>query len=358
MNIDIDLWRRRIREETFAQYHYEMARAIAREGNVDSAVEAYWRAIGIRRDYPEAYFRLIALLDENGKSDKAREIEAQALAVNPHYVAWSWHRFAQEACGEGRYADAVEALRTARSLHAGVTPDPELAVAYCQLAVEAERSGRYEEVASILDEGLGFAHDNPRMLWILGQTRLTMCQFEDASRILRRVLDQKPDDPLALSTLALSLQCCGDVEAALALHEKALAKAPHLPTVLTGAAFPLYVTGDLAAASDLIERARCLNARDPNVWVHRGIIAFLGGRLAEAEKNLQDALEILPGYGFAQSNLALVLEAMGRPEEALEMHRVSIGDLGVRRLLSLRLRPWAARSLADAYHKLGLSDAA
>lgn len=361
MDIDVNLWRHRIREETFSQYHYEMARAIAREGNMGAAVDAYRRAIGIRPDYPEAYFRLAALFEENGQSDQARAVEAAALAVNPHYVAWAWHRFAHEACGEGRYDDAIAALEKALSLHPGLKLDPELAMAHYRLAVDAEREGRCDAAGALLRDGLRVAPDDVRMWWLLGQTHLTQCLFEPARRALAATLAFQPADPMTLSTLALVLQACGQMEEAVRHHACAARSAsaqpaPVLANILCNAAFVHYARADLREASACIERALSLDPYNPNVSTHRGIVAFLSGRFGEAESCLRDALATLPDYGFAESNLGLVLGATGRTEEALEMHRRSIPHLGIRRRLFVVFRPWAAAALTDIYRQLGLDD--
>lgn len=363
MDIDVDLWRRRIREETFAQYHYEMARAIAREENITAAVEAYRRAIDIRPDYPEAYFRLAALFEKNGQPEQARQVETAALAVNPHFVAWAWHRFAQEACGEGRYEDTLAALEKAFSLYPGLKADPQLAFAHFNLASDAEREGRCAEACALLQQGLRIAPEDIELWRMLGHTSFTGCLFDESRRGFAAALALHPHDPMTLSTFALTLQLCGETEKAVRFHEHAALSAGRrspviLRNVLCSAAYTYCALGRLEAAADCVAQASSLDPRDVNVLTHRGIVAFLEGRLAQAEALFQEAMTVLPDYGFAESNMALVLDALGRKDEALEMHRRSVLHLGIRRRLFVMLRPWAADRLKEVYRRLGLEEGA
>ena len=53
-------------------------------------------------------------------------------------------------------------------------------------------------------------------------------------------------------------------------------------------------------------------------WVNIGVALKQAGKLPEAEQAYLKAIELYPEYGAAHFNLALVLEAQGRQDEALE----------------------------------------
>ena len=55
----------------------------------------------------------------------------------------------------------------------------------------------------------------------------------------------------------------------------------------------------------------------PEEHVDRALELFRRGRLEEAEDFLRSALEVTPDRGDWQFNLALILDAAGRTEEAV-----------------------------------------
>lgn len=362
MDIDVDLWRRRIREDTLSRYHYEMGRALERSGTLPEAAEAYRRAIAICADYPAACQRLIGLLTATGHTDLAQAQEARIRAINPDYIAWAWHRFAVEALEEGRCRDALTALDTALSCCPTLPVDPDLAKVCFTLATEAEQDGRYEEAHTLLHRGLKLAPDNGGLWRLLGFMHLFQCRIDSAGHAFANALAFSPSEAMAYNGMGLVLQAQGNLDAALRHHLHAVDLTPQsVPRNKAESLCSTVVTycarNELVEAARAIEHACTIDPQNPNVWIHRGVVALLTGKLDSAEDYLREALRLLPDYGFAETNLALVLEAKGLETDALEMHRRSIVHMSSsqRRFLTL-FRPWASKALQQVYRKLGLSD--
>jgi len=358
MNIDVDLWRRRIREDTFSKYHYEMGRAIQREGDFAAAADAYRRALAIRSDYPEASFRLASLLEQNGQPELSREVETQARAFDPHYPAGALHGFALEACERGDHAGALAVLKKAFALNQELKPHFDLARSYFELATEEERETRFAEATARLQEGVRLWPDYVSFWELQGFAQIGVCDFASAERSFARGLALDPVGAKMHSGLGWIGICTGRLDEAARRHARAVALAPQSIPILCFANFLHCARGDVAAAEANMERAYALSPENISVLVQRAITAFMGGRLAAAETMFRQILLKWPDYGFAESNFALVLDAMGRSDEAMEMHKRSIPHLGERRRSLQMLRPWAATALAKAYRQLGLDDAA
>lgn len=362
MDVDVDLWRRRIREETFSQYHYEMARAIEREGNVEAAIGAYQRALSIRTDYPAAYFRLLNLLSATGRADQAQAIDAQARAVNADYPAWAWHQFAFEALDERRNRDAIAAVKEALALCPTLKADPELAQVYFAEATEAERNGQIEEANTLLLDGLKLAPDNGELWRLFGFLNLFQCRIDPARGAFANALAFRPEEVMAYNGMGLVLQVDGHLDAAARSHQRAIALIPEtrpreLAASLCSATITQCARHNLGEASRAVEYALALDPSNPNVWVNRGIVALLGDRLEQAEAYLRESLSLLPDYSFAETMLALTLDALGRKDEALALHRRAISHAtpGQRRFFTL-FWPWAAAPLTEVYRALGAGE--
>lgn len=354
-DIDVDSWRRRIREDTFAHYHYEMAQAIEREGNAAAAIDAYQRVLDIRPNDPTACFRLASLLKTVGRDDQAEMVEARARATDPYYPAGIWHDFAREACEAGRYEETISLLEKAFSIHPGLKPYPELVEAYSRLAAVAESEDRCDDVHKLVGDGLRLWPDDAALWRTLGFMLVAQGAFGPACDAFVQGTALKPADMMMTSGLGWALVGDGRLDDAARCFARAAAVAPQSVVVLCFTNFLHCARHDMAAAEATMERAFALNPHDLSVWVQRAITAFLGGKLSTAETMLRHTMAMWPNYGFAESNLALVLGAMGREDEALEMHRRSLPHLGIRRRSLQRLRPWAATALAEAYRKLGVS---
>lgn len=357
MTIDVDLWRRRIREDTFSRYHYEMGCAVEREGNADAAAESYRRVLAIFPGEPAASFRLADLLRRLGRNDQAQAVEDEAAKADPFYPASAWHSFARRASDGGRYQEAVSALEQALSLNAGLLPDPEIAVAHSALAIAADSSHRCAEARGIAAKGLRLWPDTSSLWRITGYTHVWEAAFDKALEAFTRGVSLAPTDSMMQSGLGWALLGLGRFDEAERHHAHAIAADPNAPMVLAFASFAPCATRDTAAAGALVERALALDARNALFWAQRGAVQFLEGKLTAAENTLRQALTIAPNHNLSESNLALVLEAMGRTEEAMEFHRRSIAHFGARLRGMQKLRPWAAAPLAEAYRKLGVEGA-
>jgi Flp pilus assembly protein TadD len=357
MNIDVDSWRRRIREETFSRYHYEMGRAIEQEGNSEAAIESYRRVLTILPDEPATCFRLASLLRRLDRNEQAQAVEAQATKSDPRYPASAWHSFAQQALESGRYEEAVAALEQALSLDPDLVPDSQISAAYSALAVVADSGHQCAKARELAYKGLRLWPDIPSLWRILGYTHIWEGNFESALEIFTRGVALAPTDAMMQSGLGWALLGLGRLNEAERHHAHAIIVEPQSSMVFGFAIFAPCARKDVAAAEALVERALALDSRNAFFWAQQGAIAFLDGRFTAAESALRQALTLTPEHNLAESNLALVLEAMGRTDEAIEMHRRSILHFGSRRRGMQRLRPWAATALADAYGRLGVEGA-
>lgn len=352
MNIDADLWRKRIREDTFAGYHYEMGIAIEREGNAAAAIDAYRRAISIKRDFLGAYARLVALLRASGRADDADGVAREALAIDPHFLAHAHQRFAKDELSQRRYDAAAAELDQALALHPHMSVDPELWEIFHGIGLRKQQTDM-AAAEPYFRRALTINPDVPEAHLALGLTLLAQCRFAEARQAFEGAAACKPDDAIIRTHLGLALQAEGRLEESLRVHRAAIARDPGCVSAYCNFGVCFHAAGRLDDATATYARALTINAGDPNVLTYWGTALHAKGHLQEAEAVHRRALDLLPDYSLALSNLALVLQAQGRQAEALDLHKRSADRAGPWLWCFAAFRPWAAAELDTAYRALG-----
>jgi len=104
---------------------------------------------------------------------------------------------------------------------------------------------------------------------------------------------------------------------ALALIARALAVAPDDPELLFARASTLYAWGRLREARDSLLRAEALGLRSASLYAMLGWSCLALAKPDEAESSMHKAVAIEPGAWEQHCNLALVLQAQKRFDEAV-----------------------------------------
>lgn len=111
--IDIDAWRRRIKEDTFSHYHVAMGVALRRNGDGAAAIERFQAAIAIIPGHALAYWNWVGILRDAGRAAEAEAVHREAIAANPHYQVEALHLEGKRLAEERDYLAAAERLREA-----------------------------------------------------------------------------------------------------------------------------------------------------------------------------------------------------------------------------------------------------
>ena len=108
----------------------------------------------------------------------------------------------------------------------------------------------------------------------------------------------------------------GRYAASLALVERALAVKPDEPALLLARASTLFAWRRCREARESCLRAEALGLRSKALYLHLGWSCFALGKLEQAEAAMRKAVSVDPDAWEAHSNLAVVLQAQKRLEEA------------------------------------------
>lgn len=394
--IDYDVWRRRVRQDTFARYHLGMADALRTAGTPEEAIAAYRRAIAEMPDLKEAYFNLVDFLRENGRDREAEETHQAALAACPGYDVDTllelckaeilqrgkdneWPRLAKTASRLVDLAvnDSVAAAYGALSLlyvgdlEKGLTAfaaarerlgeAPENLVAdYTEVARrrlwETEWHGRITWRDDTLSTGLAML-DCARKLAprndALLSTHLSVLLFQYRPKELLKAAAETYNGPAWSPTSALftaqaylQLGCWDDAGAELQAALPSTTDAVMQDFMLSGIAYARLGKGDIAGALEAVTTPA--NSFAAHTTRLQGLILLGQGRPAEALSMIAAAQAKLPMLEGWTADIALCHQAQGDCQKAESLCRQALAAAGVKtRYLSVD-DPWIHLSLALA----------
>ena len=316
-----------------------------RPPDLEQAARRYRESLATDGQYLPASLRLAALLQKQGKADKAialiKDAEKAGVAPEALELAWGQALIAAKNAGE---AEAVFRKAVSRS--------PKLAAARVGLASALEEGGKLDEAEAELERAvselkapglrdrlaelllkrgkkqaalaafeaeLASGNNDFTMRVRLARLALDLGKLERAARELDAVVIESPGTPEAYFTLGRVREAGGDLPRALKEYRSALMYESfpqlHLALGRTLAALgkeddalaQLGAAGDVAAAR--LERARIHMRRN---------------RIEDALVDAQAAARLAPDDGQAHFVYGLCLDLQGRADEAAASWRTAL----------------------------------
>lgn len=385
----IELWRRRIREDVSSNYHFEMGTALAAQGEIQPAVDHFQRALAARPDFPLAFRTLQLLLLQAQRPEEAEAVRQAALRANPDHEAAS--RLAEIERLEGRDdLDAanrlvaelleiapgrVEALHWQAYLAARAGSDrlPATVAALPALddpALRRTLADRYRwvslphlerrhlgKVVRLLD--IARFYDPEEWGWAERHAAAMLCvgRMGEAVDLLDALLDaassRKGIVPPAANLLIRANLAAGRVDRAAALAEAALAGPSSTPDARSLLGLCAANQGNWQASEAILREALAAKPDDAFARTNLGLALQGQGRLAEAIEAHRAALAIQRDDPWTHTNLGLALAAAGDAAGALDAHRTAIALGRPFLLYTLPQRRWALDELMRVYRELG-----
>jgi predicted O-linked N-acetylglucosamine transferase (SPINDLY family) len=247
------------------------------------------------------------------ETDMADRPETPATAGDPAQLLTE----ALTAQSLGRFGQARALLQRV------IQAEPANAAAHYSLAAIDANEGQLAHALSGFDRAIaarpGFAQAHAAQAQVrqrLGQAQAALVDAGEALRL----------DPASAAHRQLLDQL---TEAAASAEEAEEARLPALPAALLavrGRAQALQARQQPEAA--LAEYGQYLRTGDPALayaaLYNAGVILSQAGRRLEAEAYLRQAVMLNPGFGLAQINLGMTIEANGRPQEAVAQWRAAL----------------------------------
>ena len=199
-----------------------------------------------------------------------------------------------------RFAEAAEEARRAREL------DPKLQQAWKLSGLSLQLAGRAPEAEREFASALQLFPNDPDLWFYLARVQYLQSSLKPAESSARRALELQPDHAGAHTQLAMTLEALNDYPNALDHYRRGvelgqkLQRPPTLPLVY--AANLLVKLNRVEEALDYLTRAAAIDPRSSEIRLSRGRALEKLGRIAEAEKEYQQAVTI-DGNGQARAAL-------------------------------------------------------
>jgi tetratricopeptide (TPR) repeat protein len=229
---------------------------------------------------------------------------------------------------EGRYKEAIEALKDATS------KDPGLLAAWENLGWAYHRAGRHQEAIQTWRTVLKVAPRHPELLNEIGAIQLGQGQWNEAAESLERSLALSADQPKVRLRLADAYEHAGRLQDAEAQLREALRLGPYDLAVTLRLQEFLERNGRVDAALKLMHEASSrlapyegiLKLRAARLAAHTGDDAYRRGNYQAARDAYLEAVRSDPSkaqyrinLGWAQRKLGALSEASAAWREALQL---------------------------------------
>jgi tetratricopeptide (TPR) repeat protein len=250
--------------------HFGLGNALVQVGRNEEALERYEAVLALSPRLPEGEFAVGFALARLGRMKDAEKRYRRALVMRPDFAA-AWINLGSLLRDEGREVEAEAALRRAVELR------PDLISGWVNLALLERDRRRPDAVEAYLRRALAL---NPDQV----ETLVAWCQFRAAER---------------------------DVAGAREWMRWALARNPEFDEAVNMHGIVLHLEGRFEEAIQEFERAEALGNR---AAANRGNSLLDLGRMEEALRAHETAVERDPGSGGAKYNLALTQLRLGNWE--------------------------------------------
>jgi tetratricopeptide (TPR) repeat protein len=349
----IETWRRNIRVDTLARYHFEMGVAMMAAGDAEPAAAAFARAVDIKPDFFIAWLYRRQAEQAAGQAELAAQTDRRAGALRPDYEMAAHWGHGLMLLERGDYEDALSAFERAFALAENPSADADAvleelirsllfvmkfdaALTAAQrlvdrtggsgpalyLRAEAQfRLGRMQDALGSLTDAVDRHPPSADALRLLMAVNMALRRYNEMADIYRQLLPLiNPDDAWSdQCTLGMALQAAGRIDEALEAYQAAAQnrRAETLAYLAQG----LCGAGRYQDALTVVDEGLALT---PGQWLAqsvRGVVLLRLGRPVEALAQLRNALRNAPDRAMANIGAGLALEALGRETEALAAYR-------------------------------------
>jgi Flp pilus assembly protein TadD len=174
----------------------------------------------------------------------------------------------------------------------GVDSASEDASVYLILAGMQMQSGQLKEAEESTRKALELNPDDPQALIQLSSILDRTGKHEDSEKTLRELLKREPDNATALNNLGYFMAERGvSYNEALKLIEQAVAIDPTQGSFLDSLGWTHFKMGNIEKARQYLEKAAIYSRRNSTIHEHLGDVLREAGRLPEARKQWEKALE-------------------------------------------------------------------
>jgi predicted O-linked N-acetylglucosamine transferase (SPINDLY family) len=219
---------------------YKRAKTLRREGRLDEATDACWRAIELRPDFAEAWIVLGNALHDKDQNEPATEALRRAIDLRPT-LAEGHYNLGNVLSRLERLGEAVASYQKAIELR------PDWAYAHNNLGVSLERLDRLDEALAAYSRAVHLMPDMAETYVNLGRVLNRAGRFDEAIAAHSKAIDLRPDYADAFNELAGVLVGLSRLDEAVAAGRKAVEFRPDISKMYINLLYTLFSHPDYDA---------------------------------------------------------------------------------------------------------------
>jgi len=175
---DINLWRSRIRQDVFANYHHKMGVALIRVGQAAAAREAFQRALNIDPTHFAAALRLMKLHEGAQEMEAMKAVATTAQTQDPDALILGLAQGAEDEL------DAEDPAAAAQSFVKALAAGPRVLDRYAHILLRIlQRSPPGDVVEALIDPALARSDREHELLFSMGRHLLAKGRAAEAANL-------------------------------------------------------------------------------------------------------------------------------------------------------------------------------
>ncbi|MBI4446968.1 MAG: tetratricopeptide repeat protein [Acidobacteria bacterium] len=298
-----------------AAARYNLALIYIRQKNLDRALFHLEKLNQLSPQDPHGYLLRAGVLIERGQFEPALQHLQHVIEIDPENVD-AWEYLGNVYRQQERLDEALEAFDRMLKLR------PSSTTGHFELGMTYYAMGRYQEALAHLEQHLAVKPDDFQAHYVAGVLSVQAGNRDSALEHFLQAEHRNPSDPdlnEALGNLLL------DLNRPLEASQRLMAARPS-PLNLANLGVAFYKAGRLAEAEKYFEQALEKESSNPVYWRFLGEVRFQAGRDPQAIEAFEKGLvlspqnfELLYGLGSAHANLNQLDAAARYFEEAVRV---------------------------------------
>ena len=284
---------------------YLLGLSLYSAGKLDESIAPLQHAVLQHPKEEKAHLLLAAALAGMGRNKEAFLEWQAALRIDPN-SKMALDGIAKILLSAGDNETVIAELP-------GVQRDQNLTL---DLATAYSRTGRYNDAAQVLKDGLETYPDSAALTSALVSVYVKLSRFEEATKVAEQLASRNPHDLEAQRVYLSVLVFNAKYQTARPLAQRLLAQAPHDADFLYLNGVLERTAGDFASARKHLEEAAKLSSNQYSIRYNLGYTLEQLQDYAGAKEQLEQAVQLDPTEPESHFELARVLRKLGETDAA------------------------------------------
>ena len=301
----------------YAEAHYMLALSLKGNGEITEAIKAYEAVLKINPDHANSYYNIGNILKDQGAIDAAIKSYKQAIKAKPDF-AYAYINMGLALVGKGDLDASIESYKQAIKIK------PDYAYAYLNMGVSLKNKGDLDAAIGSYKQAIKIKPDYAEAYSNMGNALKEKGDLDASIKSYKQAIKIKPDYAYAYLNMGVSLKDKGDLDAAIESYKQAIKIKPDFADAYLNMGVSLKDKGDLDAAIESYKQAIKIKPDYEEAYSNMGIALKEKGDLAAAIESYKQAIKIKPDYADAYLNMGVSLKDKGDLDAAIESYKQAI----------------------------------